>query len=175
MQPRRGCWVTTITVRDVSEIYALRRHLECVALRHVVDGQEQVGPLVAALRGRLDDMEQAQRCERHLDIGLADMALHRSIVEASGYSRVLEAWDRVGDETLLLMTQLSLADSTRHGPSGDHAGIVDAIEQRDSDLAVGLLERHLLRAEGVINESLRSAPPSPIGALTDASTNQPRG
>ena len=71
------------------------------------------------------------------------MALHRSVITASGHQRLLDAWETLADQTLFMMAKLPTVDRDIQGPMGAHSAIVDAVEAHDGDAAVAALVRHL--------------------------------
>ena len=74
------------------------------------------------------------------------MAFHRAIVQLAGHQRLLTAWERLADQTMLLMTELSSVAPVIQGPAGDHQAIAQALQRHDAAAAVVALERHLASA-----------------------------
>lgn len=144
VQPRRGSFVRELSPADVDEVYSLRIALESLAVHRLVElGAPDP---TAELRAPLDALDAAHRAGDRSAVGEADMALHHALVAASGHRRLLESWDRLGDQTMFLMSVLSSVDPIIQGPDGDHAAIVALIESGDARAATAALERHLTTA-----------------------------
>lgn len=143
LRPRKGSFVRVLTADDVSEIYSLRTALESLALRLAAERAGSGQADTVDMRTHLDALEAAHRGGERSAVGVADMALHRSFIAASGHRRLLDAWEALGDQTLLMMSTLSAIESDIQGPMGAHRAIVDAVEAGDADTAVAELTRHL--------------------------------
>lgn len=139
LRPRKGSFVRSLSAEDVAEIYSLRTALETLALRIAVESTADT----STMRHHLDALEDAHRSETHGSIGEADMALHRSFIDASGHRRLRDAWEALADQTLLMMSTLPAVDPDIQGPMGAHRAIVDAVAAGDADAAVAALTQHL--------------------------------
>lgn len=139
LRPRKGSFVRSLSAADIAEIYSLRTALESLALRIAVD----LGADTATMRANLDALDAAHRADDQRSIGEADMALHRSFIEASGHRRLREAWEALADQTLLMMSTLPAVAPNIQGPMGAHSAIVDAVAAGDADAAVAELTHHL--------------------------------
>lgn len=146
LRPRKGSFVRSLTATDVHEVYSLRIALESLALRTAIEG----GTTVSDLAPLLQELETAHAANDVSAIGRADMALHRAIVAAANHSRLLDAWESLADQTLLMMAALPLVDPEIQGPMGAHNAIVDAVRQADADTAVTALVGHLSDAEAAM-------------------------
>lgn len=146
---RRWTSVKKMTRDDVDEVYGLRVALESVAVSQLARSKDRA-IAVAELEQRQVDLAAAHLTGDRLKIGEADMAFHRSIVVGSGHRRLADAWERLSDETLLLMVELSSIDSVVQAPGGDHRSLVDAITDGDAEAACAALEHHLMGAASAI-------------------------
>ena len=146
LRARKGSFVRSLTAVDVEEVYSLRTALESLAIRRAVEN----GADCSILDERLVSLESAHASGNGVAIAEADMALHRAVVQAGAHSRLLDAWERLADQTLLMMTNLTSLDSDIQGPSGSHADIVDAMKAGDGDSAVAALTDHLASASSVV-------------------------
>ena len=95
LRARKGSFVASLTAADVGEIYSLRSALEALAAHQAA----AAGVDRTRMTALLDDLSAANRTGEATKIGAADMALHRGIVEAAQNSRLLEAWERLADQT----------------------------------------------------------------------------
>ena len=103
-----------------------------------IDASADTGPM----RTHLEALEHAHG-DAAQSIAEADMALHRSFIEASGHTRLADAWEALADQTMLMMSALPAVDPDIQGPMGAHRSIVDAVAAGDADAAVAALTRHL--------------------------------
>jgi len=146
--PRRGTFVVTMDESAVEEIYSMRLALEGLGIRRFAPAASAED--VAHLRGRIDALAEAQESGDSRLISEADQALHRGFVELANHDRLLTAWDRLADQTLLLLRGLSEHRPDLQTATGDHTDIVDAIEAQDVDAALRVLESHLDSAREAI-------------------------
>ena len=139
LRPRKGSFVRSLSATDVEEIYSLRTALETLALRIAAETKAPT----TEMSEHLDALEAAHRSGNRNAIGEADMALHRSFIAASDHQRLLDAWEKLGDQTLFMMAKLPTVDRDIQGPLGAHNAIVDAVAAGDGDRAAAALTRHL--------------------------------
>ncbi|MGH1487908.1 MAG: GntR family transcriptional regulator [Acidimicrobiales bacterium] len=148
LRARKGSFVRRLTASDVDEVYTLRIALESLAIRQAAT----VGVERSALQPLLDNLETANAGQDRAAIGNADMALHRAVVIAAGHGRLLDAWERLADQTLLLMTDLPAVNPEIQGPAGAHRAIVDHLSSGDAELAAAALVEHLESARSAMLE-----------------------
>jgi len=148
--PRRGTFVTQLTATDIAELYELRLALETTAIAAAItaaepDAHAELGELLAELEAALagDDARAS---------GEADMRFHRRIVELAGNSRLLRAWNRIADQTILLMRDLSHVRPDIQGPSGDHRTILAAFTSGDIGLGQRAITDHLRDACEILTQ-----------------------
>jgi DNA-binding GntR family transcriptional regulator len=98
--PRRGAFVNRLTSRDANEIYMLRGALEALAFRTAA------GTITAGQTATLDQIVEAMR-QSAADRDVArlselDVSFHRAVVEFAGNERLLQAWDKMIAQVMLL-------------------------------------------------------------------------
>jgi DNA-binding GntR family transcriptional regulator len=98
--PRRGAFVNRLTSKDANEIYMLRGALEALAFRtaagKLTEGQTaSLGQIVEAMRRSAADRDTARLSE-------LDVSFHRAVVEFAGNERLLQAWDKMIAQVMLL-------------------------------------------------------------------------
>lgn len=152
LRARRGSFVRSLTATDVDEVYSLRIALETLAVRRAA--ARGVDP--TRLRSLLAELVRADEIGDGEAIGTADMALHRAVVESAAHRRLLEAWERLADQTLLMMTDLSSLDPTIQSPTGAHQLIVDRLTAGDAEGAAAALVDHLEAARSVMIDRFAS-------------------
>jgi DNA-binding GntR family transcriptional regulator len=133
------------------EIYTLRLALEKLAIR--TSAQIATEQDVATMRAAIDRLSEAHRTGNRRAGAEADIAIHRLIVRTAGHERLTEAWERLADQTLLLMAQLmDLLLDVQHA-AGDHHTLVNAIADHDVAGAEAALTDHLLAASQAMIEN----------------------
>lgn len=145
LRARKGSFVASLTAADVAEIYSLRSALEALAAHQAAAAGVDQGHMTALL----DDLTVANQTGEATKIGAADMALHRGIVEAAQNSRLLEAWERLADQTLLMLIGLSRLDSDIQGTEA-HRQIVEDLVAGRADAAAAGLVTHLEQARRIV-------------------------
>ena len=89
--PHRGTWVVPFDDARVDRICEARVVLERLALRTAVPAFRPIQRRLATLDGLIDAMRLAARRQAWLEVSKADLAFHRTMVEASGNDIVVEA------------------------------------------------------------------------------------
>jgi DNA-binding GntR family transcriptional regulator len=143
--PHRGAFLAQITRKDAEEVYTLRIALEALALEFVVktatDAQiEELAQMVQAMENLVAKDPGDQWGATALDL-----QFHRTLARISGHRRVLTAWESLATQIRLIVLKHRLYDpgDLRTRAVSWHWRIVDAIRQRNADLAVEELRRHL--------------------------------
>ncbi|MGH3096615.1 MAG: GntR family transcriptional regulator [Streptosporangiales bacterium] len=142
----RGLFVTELTPADIDDIYAARMAVEGAAVTMIV---QQADPGAANRLGKAAArMERAAKKRDHAALSRSDLDFHEVLVAESGSAR-LERMAR----TLLVETRMCMAalPSKYHAPAdlaAEHASIVEAIKEQDTDRALALLEDHMHDAIG---------------------------
>jgi DNA-binding GntR family transcriptional regulator len=143
VERHRGARVSRISAEDVEELYELRVDLELFAAKRAVRlisaGELEAMGAVVSGYGRA---VEAGEVPEAVDL---DMKFHDLIYRAARHTRLYGCW------TNLLRSQIhafvlsySLADSSYMAPCvAEHAAIRDALETRDRDRVLYLVERHL--------------------------------
>lgn len=152
--PRRGTFVATLTATDIHEIYTLRLALEKLAISTTATIATDHD--IAAMRAAVERLTEAQRTSDRRAGAEADIAIHRLIVRTAGHERLTEAWERLADQTLLLMAELmDLLLDVQHA-AGDHDALVNAISGHDVAGAEAALTDHLLAASQAMIDNASS-------------------
>ena len=152
--PRRGTFVATLTATDIHEIYTLRLALEKLAISTTATIATDHD--IAAMRAAVERLTEAQRTSDRRAGAEADIAIHRLVVRTAGHERLTEAWERLADQTLLLMAELmDLLLDVQHA-AGDHDALVNAIADHDVAGAEAALTGHLLAASQAMIDNASS-------------------
>lgn len=140
--PRRGTFVSSLTERDLEEVYVLRRAIEEAAVRLAIERATDED--IAGLFEILGEVEAAYERGDLAAAWETDMAFHRSYCRISGNGRLLELFDHLGPQTVLLMrTALDSHASLGWTPPVEyHRHIATSIAARDVAAAVEAVGVH---------------------------------
>jgi DNA-binding GntR family transcriptional regulator len=129
--PRRGTFVSSLTERDLEEVYVIRRAIEKAAVGLTIARADDDD--VAAMFEALDEAETAYGRDDLASAWDADMAFHRSYCRLSRNGRLLDLFDNLASQTVLLMrTTLDSHASLGWAPPVEvHRRIAQAIAARD--------------------------------------------
>jgi DNA-binding GntR family transcriptional regulator len=151
IRARRRPRVATFTRQRVREIYQVRQHLMSLVGRLVVD--RVTADDVADLHARLAGME------RDVEAGDLDgyfwnnVALQERMTEIAGNDTLKGILDSLALRTLILRHASMAQPGHIRASLTDQLRIVEAIEQRDGDMAAMLLSRATLAALAAVEQS----------------------
>lgn len=140
--PRRGTFVSSLTEQDLEEVYVLRRAIEEAAVRLTIERADAAG--VAAMFEAVAAAEDAYGEDDLAAAWDADMAFHRTYCRLSGNGRLLDLFDQLASQTVLLMrTTLESHASLGWTPPVElHRRIAQAIADRDAARATEAVGAH---------------------------------
>jgi DNA-binding GntR family transcriptional regulator len=148
----RGVFVRKLSVADVTDVYRVRKLVECTAVRSL-KGRPRVDDMVAAVAaGDVATKEQDWRA-----LGTANMLFHQAVAALSDSPRIDELMRNTLAELRLVFH--TMADPRRfHEPYLErNKEILAAIEAGDGARAERLLLKYLEDSEHQIVEAYRSA------------------
>ena len=167
--PRRGTFVSSLTERDLEEVYVLRRAIEEAAVPFAI--ARATDEDVAAMLAVLAEAEAAYGTGDLATAWETDMAFHRAYCRLSGNGRLLALFDHLASQTVLLM-RTALASHASLGwtpPVEYHRRIATSIAARDVEGAIGAVGAHYqytqdrLVALGPAGRSDPAGPPAVTG------------
>jgi DNA-binding GntR family transcriptional regulator len=167
LEPARGAFVATPSVEEAREVFEVRRLVETGMVRmlaaRITDAQ------VAQLRQHLRDERAAVS---RVDVAgrtrlLADF--HVVLARMLGNEVLAELISDLLSRSQLVALMYQSSHSAQHSQE-EHAGIVDALEQRDARAAARLIEKHLESVE----RNLRLGPTTPDLAAVLKPTGESR-
>ena len=141
--PRRGTVVSTLTARDLTEVYAVREALEIGAGKAAIDRASDSE--LAALVEHLVAMEESWRSEAdYLESALCDMAFHRSLVALAANERMAAINEQMLVQTQLLLRSAAEGNTTLQSgmKHSAHRDIHAALSARDNASLRAALEAH---------------------------------
>jgi DNA-binding GntR family transcriptional regulator len=139
--PNKGAYVTGITLKDVKDIYAIRSYLEGLAARWACEyiSKEQIEVLEENIY-----LAQFHAEKHHAEqVVELDNKFHHTIYTASN-SKMLEHILIEYHQYVKRVREVTLADTERAMKSNDeHKAILEAIKNKDTDLAEKLAHTHV--------------------------------
>jgi DNA-binding GntR family transcriptional regulator len=139
--PRRGMFVTEIGITDLQRLFEMRLVLECQAARlAAVRGTKQHWLEMEAVLNRLPDEE---RPFTNQELIAMDEACHRIIYQATDNLFLGDTLNMLYALSLRLWYYALARVGTMETAVLEHKQILEALKQRDGDLAAQLLERHI--------------------------------
>jgi DNA-binding GntR family transcriptional regulator len=141
--PRRGVFVTDPSPKDIKDTYEVREVLEALAVELAVPFLSEDG--LADLERTLEDFRTALDHQDHLACFELDRKFHDQLVGLSGNNKLIEI-DRLLDGNVQVTRWRHCRDGHRQESAyREHQMILDALAQRDADLACRLVREHIRR------------------------------
>ena len=145
--PRRGYFVAEFKPSDIEEVYDLRSILELGALHLVIKNIATAD--IAEFQAVIDAFGQAvQAGQMPSEIVNLDLSFHGLICRKANNSRLFSAWRSMRLQTGML---IGLTSQTKYDypeqPVELHQCILDAIIDKDHELAASLLREHISDAK----------------------------
>jgi DNA-binding GntR family transcriptional regulator len=144
--PRRGVFVSQLSVRATWEITSLRALLEPYAARLALEARGTDPKLLGEVRAAFDGLRAAVDTADPSIVADADMAFHRSVFQHCGHAMLLNRLDalQVLSRRIVLTNQISSADA----PTliAQHEPILSAVELRDPELVETAVRAHVIEA-----------------------------
>jgi DNA-binding GntR family transcriptional regulator len=142
MVPRRGIYIVRKSKREIVEMIQMWAALESMAARlatlHATDAE------IARLRHMFDSFRDTTPAEHIAEYSDANIAFHQAIVELSRSQIILETIKNIFIHVRAIR-RLTISQSDRASRSiVDHLRIIEALEQRDTELAERLVRQHSL-------------------------------
>jgi DNA-binding GntR family transcriptional regulator len=137
--------VSTISPRDVRELFRVRAALEGLAISEIIASPQRkkaVRTLREAL-SRLADSDDAGDFTTRLE---ADLGFHLRLCELSGNAVLVEAWRYLEGRIRVTIMNCESVDTPSMMARTRHAPIVDAIERGDVEAARTVIEHHMAAA-----------------------------
>lgn len=135
---------------DVADIFRVRRLIEFEAVRSVCKGADTSG--IASSLEKFSEVKDDQDWE---SAAQADMYFHSSVVAAAHSPRLSNLFHAISTEIRLLLALLRPHYPYIATLRDEHRGLLDALDARDSELALRLWTAHLEDAETFLRQKIR--------------------
>lgn len=154
IERRRGFTVRGLQVDDIRELFEIRMFLEIPsverACRSFGDGE------IENLRAHLEELEDAAERQDKEAFGVLDQQFHACILRGAKNKRLIELLDEIRTSSRLSGVSSVTEKRTFRQIYLEHKRIFDAIEARDAEAAVAMMQAHLFStATTLMSEMLR--------------------
>lgn len=139
--PKVGWLVPPLRFEKFDELYDFRVLIECFAVRELCASAEERPELSGLAKIWLVD--EQDRLQDPLEVGLLDEAFHMRIVESTGNQEMLRTYREI-TERMRIIRRLDFTKADRIAATyGEHGKILTAIRRRRVDEAQRLLTAHI--------------------------------
>lgn len=150
MVPRRGIYIQRKTKREIVEMIQMWAALESMAARLAT--RNATDEEIAKLRRMFDAFRDSTPDEHIEEYSSANIEFHQSIVELSKSQVILDTIRNIFMHVRAIR-KLTISQSDRAARSiVDHLRIIEALEQRDADLAERLVREHSLNLADYVDK-----------------------
>jgi DNA-binding GntR family transcriptional regulator len=158
IRPRSGTFVANLSVQDIEETFEIRCALECLAAEKstaLIERRdlERLRALLVSLSRPIHDPEGRKAHEQD------NSEFHRILIKASRNKRLEEMYESLNAHLKIARIH-GTEESWRsrlEDEQSEHEQIVAALENRDVNLVVATLRKHIYRAKDALVASLRPA------------------
>jgi DNA-binding GntR family transcriptional regulator len=155
MIPRKGAYVSQISMKDIADVFEIRRALEGLAARLAAERatEEEIERLERALI-RIAEVAEADDLNGAVAL---DTDFHEELMAASHNPRLSQMVSNLREQIhRFRLTSLSHPGRVKLAVE-EHRKIVDAIASHDSELAQNLAYEHIENAENSLMEVISEA------------------
>lgn len=153
LEPARGAFVSAPSVKEAREVFAVRRMVESQMLRELI---ARVTP--ANLRTLRAHIKAERDAVKRIDVPNRTKLLfdfHVRLAEVLGNQVLIDLMQELVSRCSLITLMYQSADDAEVS-NAEHVDILQAIEARDADQAVALLNDHLQAVERQLTERPRA-------------------
>lgn len=140
--PRRGVFVVRKTRKEILEMIQVSAALESMAARlGALHATEQE---IADLRTMFVEFEREAPSEHINEYSDANIAFHQALIRLGGNQLIVDRTDHLFIHMRAIRRKTISQDNRAERSIKDHMRIIEALEQRDPDLAERLVREHAL-------------------------------
>lgn len=153
MVPRRGTYVSSMSVRDVKEIFEIRSALESLstvlaAMRIEPEELEKLRALLTEIEGHIKRKDLDKIVE-------TDIEFHGLLYQVSRNERLVAIISNLKDQLARFRTLSMSYPGRLQETLQEHRAMVEAIANGDLDAARDAAERHMEQAEETLLKAMR--------------------
>ncbi|MFW9615624.1 GntR family transcriptional regulator [Aquabacterium sp.] len=157
LEPARGAFVAAPSMQEAREVFAVRRMVEGQMLRELV---QRIRP--ADIKQLKTHIAEERDAVTRIDVPTRTKLLfdfHVKMAQVLGNQVLVDLMQELVSRCSLISLMYQSADDAETS-NAEHVDILSAIETKDADLAVKLLNEHLDTVEKQLTEHRRTAPAS---------------
>ncbi len=154
MLPRRGTYVSDVSVKDVKEIFEIRSALESLAaelatLRIEPDELDKLRALLTEIEGQIERKAGMDK------IVATDVKFHGLLYQVSRNERLVAIISNLMEQLARFRTLSMSYPGRLQETLAEHRAMVEAIAAGDEDAARNAAERHMEQAEETLLKAMR--------------------
>jgi len=148
--PRKGSYITDISLKDLEELFEIRKILECYALdcikKRAKKSPEKIQPMIEELDRNL--------LKKHDPFSVIS-GFHYSLVELCNNSRLIELYKILAVSLRRYWLIYHIEKGQRDISLEHHQGIVNILKKGDYAGTKTLLKKHIQYVKGIVGERVR--------------------
>lgn len=154
MVPRRGAYVSDLSIKDVAETYEIRSALEALAAglaaeRITPDESEELERILV----QIGQCIEGNDLERSIKL---DEEFHNVLYRASRNDRLVQIINNLREQIQRFRTTSLGTPGRLEAVLSEHTKITEAISERNTDMAQRLAQEHIENAESTLMEWMKS-------------------
>lgn len=137
IEPRRGAYLRTFSLKEIRDLYGVREALELYAIREAVITRELLQALAASVDRQQDFLSRGDKANYIQE----DVQFHALLAGATGNQYLCATLENLQNQILLIRRKTFDLSSSR--ATAAHVSILRALEQEDKLRAEKLMREHI--------------------------------
>lgn len=154
MTPRKGAVVAEITLKDLQDVLEVRMNLEKLAVELACN--KATAEDIDELKKLHKEFKETLQQEDLTVVAEADVKFHDAIYRITDNKRLIQILNNLREQMYRYRLEYIKDDKYRNLLVDEHAGIIEAIENRDVDMAKDYSEKHINNQEKTIAAKIKS-------------------
>ena len=136
IMPKKGIYVTDISLNDVLQIFQTRIEIEPIAVRLAAPHlpREELLAFCGKFKGEAPDIQNGFRL---------DTAMHLFIIEHCGNRYIIDMMHRIFDENTRVIISSKQNQVQIHDARLEHLDILNSLLDNDTERAIALMQSHI--------------------------------
>ena len=136
IMPKKGIYVTNISLNDVLQIFQTRIEIEPIAVRLAAPHlpREELLAFCGKFKGEAPDIQNGFRL---------DTAMHLFIIEHCGNRYIIDMMHRIFDENTRVIISSKQNQVQIHDARLEHLDILNSLLDKDTERAIALMQSHI--------------------------------
>mgnify|MGYP005937456995 FL=1 len=136
VMPKKGIYVTDISLNDVLQIFQTRIEIEPIAVRLAAPHlpREELLAFCGKFKGEAPDIQNGFRL---------DTAMHLFIIEHCGNRYIIDMMHRIFDENTRVIISSKQNQVQIHDARLEHLDILNSLLDKDTERAIALMQSHI--------------------------------